>query len=192
MRPMILEFPEDPTCRTLDRQYLLGESLLVAPVFHDRKAEYYLPAGSWTHLLTGEVRSGGAWCFEELDFFGIPAWIRPNSVVCVGSDSTNVDYDLTRGVRLVCGKLEGRITLEVRLVDTTGDAAGRLEVYHDGKRVRVNSPTLSDFQVHLPWAKEVVEVERGSVVRDDARGPITTQGVIVRADGGSASFRYAE
>jgi len=192
MRPMILEFPEDPTTRTLDRQYLLGDALLVAPVFHDKKAEYYLPAGNWTHLLTGELKSGGAWCFEELDFFGVPLWIRPNSVVCVGSENREVDYDLTRGVRLVCGKLEGRVTLEVRLVDTAGDVAGKLEVYHDGKRVRVTSATLSDFQVHLPWAKEVVEIERGSVARDDARGPITTRGVIVRADGSTASFRYAE
>jgi alpha-D-xyloside xylohydrolase len=32
MRPMLLEFPDDPACRTLDRQYLLGPDLLVAPV----------------------------------------------------------------------------------------------------------------------------------------------------------------
>lgn len=34
MRAMILEFPDDPGCDHLDRQYMLGESLLVAPVFH--------------------------------------------------------------------------------------------------------------------------------------------------------------
>ncbi len=33
LRAMLLEFPEDPACETLDRQYMLGESLLVAPVF---------------------------------------------------------------------------------------------------------------------------------------------------------------
>ena len=191
LRAMVLEFPNDPTCRTLDRQYLLGDGLLVAPVFHDSKAEYYLPAGTWTHLLTGEVREGGRWYFDELDFFGIPAWIRPNALVCVGTNDSQVDYDLSRGVRLVCGKLDAKVSLEVRLVDTRGDAAGLLEVYNDGKRIRVKSATLSDFQVHLPWASEVVEVERGSIVKDDARAPLTTRGVIVRADSGTTSFRYA-
>ena len=59
-RAMVLEFPQDPTARTLDRQYMFGDDLLVAPVFHDRRAEYYLPDGEWTHLVTGEVRSSRA------------------------------------------------------------------------------------------------------------------------------------
>jgi alpha-D-xyloside xylohydrolase len=190
LRAMLLEFPDDPTCRTLDRQYMLGDGLLVAPVFHDSKVEYYLPSGSWTHLLTGESRSGGRWYHEELDFFGVPVWIRNGALICVGTSNSHVDYDLAHGVRLVCGRLEGRVTLEARLVDGRGDPAGVLEVYHDGRRVRVKSPTLSDFQVHLPWAPAVVEVERGSLVKDDTRSPLTTRGVIVRADSGTASFRY--
>jgi alpha-D-xyloside xylohydrolase len=189
LRAMLLEFPDDPTCRTLDRQYMLGDGLLVAPVFHDRSVEYYLPPGSWTHLLTGESRSGGRWYTDELDFFGVPLWIRNNALICVGTSGTRVDYDLSR-VRLVCGRLEGRVSLESRLVDTKGDPAGVLEVYHDGRRVRVKSPTLPDFQVHLPWAPAVVEIERGSLVRDDTRAPLTTRGVIIRADSGTASFRY--
>ena len=76
------------------------------------------------------------------------------------------------------------------MLDTHGEAAGTLQVYHDRRRVRVTSPTLSDFQVHLPWAPTVVEVERGSIVKDDARAPITTRGVVVRADSGTASFSY--
>ena len=58
MRSMVLEFPEDHSCRYLDRQYFLGDSLLVAPVFNEEGiAQYYLPAGTWTNGLTGEVRA---------------------------------------------------------------------------------------------------------------------------------------
>lgn len=32
MRSMFVEFPDDPACRTLDRQYMFGPSMLVAPV----------------------------------------------------------------------------------------------------------------------------------------------------------------
>ena len=189
-RAMFLEFPDDPACRTLDRQYMLGDSLLVAPVFHDREVEYYLPAGTWTHLLSGESRSGGRWFNDAVDFFEIPLWIRSNALLCVGTSGSRVEYDLNRGVRVVCGRLEGRLSLEARLVDNKGDPAGVLEVYHDAQRVRVKSPTLPDFQVHFPWAPSAIEVERGSLVRDDARSPLTAHGVVVRADSGTASFRY--
>ena len=33
MRSMFVEFPDDPACRTLDRQYMFGPSMLGAPVF---------------------------------------------------------------------------------------------------------------------------------------------------------------
>lgn len=53
MRAMILEYPDDPGAEDLDRQYMLGDAVLVAPVFRkDGVCDYYLPAGQWTHLLT--------------------------------------------------------------------------------------------------------------------------------------------
>src|SRR5215216_87949 len=52
LRSMLLEFPDDPACAYLDLQYMLGDSLLVAPVFsHDGSVSYYVPAGRWTNLL---------------------------------------------------------------------------------------------------------------------------------------------
>jgi alpha-D-xyloside xylohydrolase len=77
LRAMALEFPDDPTCRTLDMQYMLGSALLVAPIF-DRSGEvtYYLPSGEWRHLLTGETRQGGMWFKETYDFFSLPLWVH--------------------------------------------------------------------------------------------------------------------
>ncbi len=77
MRAMWLEFPADPACRALDMQYMLGSALLVAPIFSaDGAAQYYLPAGQWRHLLTGETRQGGAWFTETYDYFSLPLWAR--------------------------------------------------------------------------------------------------------------------
>uniref|UniRef100_UPI0024091362 alpha-xylosidase n=1 Tax=Gracilibacillus dipsosauri TaxID=178340 RepID=UPI0024091362 len=51
MRSMVLEFPDDPLCETLDRQYMLGDSVLVAPIFNEEGiGSFYLPKGKWTHL----------------------------------------------------------------------------------------------------------------------------------------------
>jgi alpha-D-xyloside xylohydrolase len=77
LRAMVLEFPDDLACRYLDMQYMLGPALLVAPVFSaDGMASYYLPAGEWRHLITGEVRPGPGWHTEQYDYFSLPLWVN--------------------------------------------------------------------------------------------------------------------
>ena len=82
MRAMVLEFPNDPACRYLDRQFMLGSSLLVAPIFRaDNVAEYYLPKGKWMHLVTGETVEGGRWISEKHDFMSVPLFARENAII---------------------------------------------------------------------------------------------------------------
>lgn len=77
MRAMVLEFPEDPACQTLDLQYMLGDRYLVAPVFSPTgEVTYYLPSGTWKHYFTGETTEGGRWVTETVDYFTIPLWER--------------------------------------------------------------------------------------------------------------------
>ena len=84
MRSMVLEFENDPVCQYLDRQYMLGDSLLVAPIFNDRgEAYYYLPEGAWTNYLTGETVEGGVWRKEHHDYMSIPLWARENTILPV-------------------------------------------------------------------------------------------------------------
>jgi alpha-D-xyloside xylohydrolase len=99
IRPMVLEFATDRTCGYLDRQYMLGESLLVAPVFSDDSTvEYYLPAGKWTNFLTGVKVEGGRWIQEKHGYLSIPLMARPNSIVAVGNIDNKPDYDFADGV----------------------------------------------------------------------------------------------
>jgi alpha-D-xyloside xylohydrolase len=194
MRAMLLEFPEDPTCRTLDRQYMLGDSLLVAPVLHDSRAEYYLPEGPWTHLLTGEVRQGGRWFAEALDFFGLPLWIRPNSVVALGPELDQVDYDLAARVRLVCGKLDGTTPCVIEIVDQRGRPTTRFLLEQKGQQVTVtNQEGRADFRVELPWASGVGDVSGGELVLPSAsstRTPAEPRGYVVRASASRVSFMW--
>jgi len=77
MRAMVLEFPNDLTCRSLDTQYMLGSALLVAPIFReDGRVSYYLPEGEWHNLLTGETISGPLWRKESHSYFSLPLWVR--------------------------------------------------------------------------------------------------------------------
>lgn len=57
MRPMALEFQNDPACAYLDHQYMLGSKILIAPVFDEAgKVTYYLPKGKWRDIYTGDVK----------------------------------------------------------------------------------------------------------------------------------------
>ncbi len=81
---MPLEFEHDMNCSYLDKQYMMGDKLLAAPIFNDEgTALYYLPEGTWTNYLTGETAEGGHWRKEHHDYCSIPLWVRENSIVPV-------------------------------------------------------------------------------------------------------------
>jgi alpha-D-xyloside xylohydrolase len=85
MRPMFMEFPDDPGCRFLDKQFMLGRSLLIAPVFNaDGLVTFYLPDGRWTNYRTGDVVDGGRWLSETHDFFSLPLYVRENTILPTG------------------------------------------------------------------------------------------------------------
>ncbi|HET6302799.1 alpha-xylosidase [Microbacterium sp.] len=101
MRPMALEFPADPATGHLDRQYMLGPDLLVAPVFSaSGEVSFYLPAGTWTHLLTGEKVTGGGWRTETHGFDSLPLYVRPGAVLPWGARDDRPDYDYLDGLAL--------------------------------------------------------------------------------------------
>ncbi len=184
MRPMLLEYPNDPGARTLDRQYFLGDALLVAPVFHESRAEYYLPEGEWTHLLTGELRQGGRWVHEELDYLSMPLWIRPNGVIALGPDVEQVEYDYAARVRLTFGKLSGNASRELRLVDRTGAPSTRFLITQTDEQLSVqNLDGRSDFELQLAWLTSATALSGGAVVPDvTTRAPGDPGGLVVRAN----------
>ena len=94
MRSMVLEFTEDRNCSYLDKQYMLGKSLMVAPVFNEESfAEYYLPEGKWTSILSGDIKDGGKWYKEKIGYLDIPLYVRENSIIPIGSCDMKPDYD---------------------------------------------------------------------------------------------------
>ncbi len=94
MRSMVLEYTEDKTCHYVDKQYMLGDNLLVAPIFNDQSiAEYYLPTGTWTDFFTGEEKEGAGWITEKHGYLSIPLMVKENSIVVMGAHDDRPDYD---------------------------------------------------------------------------------------------------
>lgn len=151
MRPMMLEFPDDPACDTLDRQYMMGESLLVAPVFHaDSHVDYYLPDGLWTSLLDGRKVQGGHWQKETHDFLSLPLMVRPGTVLPMGKHDDRPDYDYTDGLELHVYQLAEGQTVTVKIPDLKGQLAATYTVtMKNGKaEVVTDSPKPYTVVVH--------------------------------------------
>lgn len=175
MRAMVLQHPHDPACRTLDRQYHLGEALLVAPVFtHGGEVEFYLPGDpgrAWTNLLDGRQQPGGRWHAETHDFMGLPLYVAPGTVLPWGADDQRPDYDYGRGLVLRLFNLaEGEATpFAVAAVD--GRIAARGSVRRDGQRytAQLSEGALHDWRLQLGQALSPV-LAAGTTLVWDASG----------------------
>ncbi|MFJ4467968.1 alpha-xylosidase [Streptomyces sp. NPDC089424] len=138
MRAMVLEFPDDPACHTLDRQYMLGGDLLVAPVFSaDGEVEYYVPAGTWTHVLSGERIEGPGWRRERYGFDSLPLLARPGSVIPFGASDDSAVYDWADGVTLRVHVPADGVTTVTTVPASDGTADAVFRTRRDGDVVRV-------------------------------------------------------
>lgn len=133
MRPMFVEFPGDRACESLDRQYMLGDSLLAAPVFKaSSEVEYYLPEGTWVNILNGQTVSGGKWQKETHDYFTMPLLLRPNSILAVGSCDSRPDYDFADGVTFWLSPFEDGARAVTEVTDLKGNVVMTAEAVRKG------------------------------------------------------------
>lgn len=121
---MFLEFPDDRTTHNLDRQFMLGPSLLVAPVFvpQEEETEYYIPAGRWTNFWDHRrIVVGPTWIKERVGLNELPVWVRPGTLLLRGPQNTGrPDYDYSKDLRVeifeaaegeICAKIPGGATI---------------------------------------------------------------------------------
>ncbi|MDP4181519.1 MAG: alpha-xylosidase [Bacillota bacterium] len=138
MRAMVTEFMDDPTCDYLDRQYMLGDSLLVAPIFReDGNVTYYLPKGIWTNFITGEKCEGGRWINEDHSYISIPLLVRPNSIIAVGSIDSRPDYDFADGVTLHVFELQDGGETSAVVYNTVGQEELEVTIKRHGDKLTV-------------------------------------------------------
>jgi len=138
LRAMLLEFPDDPTCAHLDLQYMLGDALLVAPIFsHDGSVTYYVPQGRWTNLLNGEQVEGPGWKRETHDFMSLPLLVRPNSVIPMGNHTSKPDYDFSAGVTLQFFSFEDGYSTKVEIPALDGKIETIFEIERKGNTIHI-------------------------------------------------------
>jgi alpha-D-xyloside xylohydrolase len=180
MRAMVLEFPEDPGCEPLDRQYMLGSSLLVAPVFReDGRVSVYLPKGRWTHLLSGETVEGPGWRAETHDVFSLPVYVRPNTLLAWGATDDRPDYDHADGVVLALYELADGASATATVHAADGTETLRVTATRTGNRIKAKAD-----RANRPWSLRLqglhmVKTTAGATAQTD-----TAEGLVLTATAG--------
>jgi len=178
---MALEFPGDPACEALDRQYMLGPSLLVAPVFSgDGEVSLYLPDGRWTHLLTGAVVEGGHWRKEVHDFLSLPLYARPNSLIAWGGRDDRPDYDYADGAIFAAYGLDERAEASAAIVDAAGAEVFRLTIRRDGAIIdAIASVADTAWTLRLPAGLRVSHADGAAgAIEDGGKTAVNATGSV--------------
>ncbi len=148
MRPMVLEFPADRGAHPVDTQYMLGDSVLVAPVFAaDGRVEFYVPAGTWTSLLDGSELTGPRWVTQVHGYDSLPVLVRPGTVLPVGAVVDTPEYDWADRVTLRCYELPDGYDAVTTVPAGTGAAPSSYRVRRAGRTI-----TATSDDARGPWS----------------------------------------
>ncbi|MBE6023003.1 MAG: alpha-xylosidase [Cellulosilyticum sp.] len=165
MRAMMLEFEEDPTCMYLDKQYMLGDHILVAPIFNDESiAKYYIPEGKWTNFLTDEVIEGGKWVTQKHSYLSIPMLVRPNSLIAIGKEENVPDYDYADDVKIIAYQLEEGKVAQTQVINVNEEIELEVKVLKQNNTLTIEYTGVGKaWTMILKGVHGVKEVEGGTV-----------------------------
>ncbi len=89
-RPLVMLFPEDPNVMNIDDEFMLGSSLLVAPILtEDGERRIYLPEGNWIYYYDGKEHLGNSWLVKKEGLNRVPFFIKKGSRITVSEGTAN-------------------------------------------------------------------------------------------------------
>ncbi|EOW6645374.1 alpha-xylosidase [Cronobacter muytjensii] len=164
MRAMMLEFPNDPACDYLDRQYMLGDAVLVAPVFSEAgDVAFYLPEGRWTHLWRNDELSGSRWHNQRHDFLSLPVYVRDNTLLALGNNDKKPDYAWHEGTAFQLFNLEEGREARCEVPAADGTTVFTLCVKREDTRLTVEgNGNATGWTLCLRNVPQVASVQGGS------------------------------
>jgi alpha-D-xyloside xylohydrolase len=92
VRPLVLDYQDDPTTENIDLQYLFGSEFLVAPMLTpSNQRGVYLPTGDWYDYWTKSKVQGGSWIEVEASLDSLPFWVKSGAIIPMGPEMEYVD-----------------------------------------------------------------------------------------------------
>ncbi len=178
IRHMILEYPDDPACYEAHGQYMLGDSMLVAPVYAKgaKTKEVYFPQGLWIDYWTGEQVEVTGKVTVDAPTDIIPVFLKagsiiplyPETVQTLATELAGTRYE-TAGNRLVL-----RITSNCQNTEATENTftmydGTKITCRQEGKVLRIaiaGSPGKRRYEILLPHpvALSGIRIESGKLL----------------------------
>lgn len=134
MRPLFLEFPDDPACYSdQNLTFMFGPAVLVANVVEKgaRTRTVYLPAGATWYDMNDNLRpyAGGQTIEVPVDLSSIPMFLRGSGVFVTSEDVKHIESDTLRHLDLL-------IAAETDTSFVLYDDDGHTEQYKQGNYSR--------------------------------------------------------
>ena len=159
MRPLFLEFPEDPACYTdQNLTFMFGPAVLVANVVEKgaKTRTVYLPAGCTWYDMNDNLRAyaGGQTIEVPVDLGSIPMFLRGSGVFVTSEDVKHIESDTLRHLDLL-------IAAEADTGFVLYDDDGHSETYKNGNyskteiSVRAGERTTVSFRKSGDYADTV-------------------------------------
>ena len=166
MRALFIDWPGDPTALFIDRQYMLGDSMLVAPVFsEDGEVEYYLPGDGWTGFFDGQERTGG-WRRENHSYFSLPVMVKRNAIIPLSDESRLSEYDYLENLCFYWYGMTHGKDARCEVFAPDGQTSGSLDAKWSGSTL-----SLTSCGLHGAWRVCLVNYDY-----DLSGAPIVTGG----------------
>jgi alpha-glucosidase len=189
LRPLLFEYPGDPTTYAADDEFLLGDALLVAPITRPgiEHRHVYLPEGTWFHLWTGDRFDGPAHVLAHAPL-GEPAiYIKANAAIPTWPEMSHVGEGPADPLTLLLYPTEG--SGETTLFEDAGDGFG----YENGEyaRRKISCETTGErVSIRLSEREGSFVSQRGSIVLE--LGDIIRAPCAVTANGAVADWSHEE
>jgi alpha-D-xyloside xylohydrolase len=139
MRPMVMEFPDDPASHAFDLQYCLGRELLVSPVVSpDGRVTTYLPPERWMDWWSGAVHQGPMTLRRQAPLRELPLYLRENSLLVLGPVRSHVAERAADPLTV-----EAFVTTEATFALRTDAGPVDLRCRRDGRRLTFEASRAS-------------------------------------------------
>ncbi|MDI3519395.1 MAG: alpha-glucosidase [Caldanaerobacter sp.] len=146
MRPLVFEYQEDENTHKIYDEFMLGQNLLIAPVYlpsKDRR-EVYLPSGIWYDYFMGERYEGGNYYLVEAPIDTIPVFVKEGAIIVKQKPLSYVEED----------------RIEEKVVEIYRGNRGRYVHYEDdGKTFDYKKGVYNLFEIEFEYFDGEIDIK---------------------------------
>lgn len=188
VRPLALEYQQDPAALGVDFEYLLGPSLLCAPVLAPGgRCTVYLPEGAWYDWWTGEEHRGPKFMRLTVPIGIMPVFVRDGTILPLAPgmehtgekpwDPLTLEVRSQASAETVCWTPHEPIT--ARFSQSDGRFSLDVDGPPQGYEVRFPGRDVRNASVSPGAALRSVSLLDGAtVLRVDGTGPWSLEGTV--------------